>query len=97
MFLQTKSWVCAHELNHIWDKCPIYLCASHFPCNCVDKTLAGWGVSACVCVCVCQLRHLVTAFHFKLTERSIKGNCKQHQCAVFGSPIKLVLGKKWYV
>lgn len=47
-------WVCAYELDHTWEGCPIYLCASHFPCNCacvcVDETLAGTRV--------CRLLHI---------------------------------------
>ena len=46
MFLQTTLGVCTHELDHIREGFPIYLRASQFPCNCVDETLAGRGVSA---------------------------------------------------
>lgn len=80
------SWVCAHmNLNHTREGCPIYLCASLFPCNCVDETHTG-GAGCVSFSAHLTPSHLGAALELlKVTERSIKGDCKRRQCAVFGS------------
>lgn len=46
MFSQTVCRVCAFERDHTWGGCPLYLCASHFPCRCGGNT--GWLGVECV-------------------------------------------------
>lgn len=46
MFSQTVCRVCAFERDRTWEGCPLYLCASHFPCSCGGS--AGWLGVECV-------------------------------------------------
>lgn len=77
-------WVCTYELDHTWEGCPLYLCASHFPCNC------GWNTGGAGCVGPSHLTQPSGTSPLLLIDsiESIKGDCKLHWCAVFNSTIK---------